>query len=456
MTMKHKLPLLLILIATLFFSCKKNQDEAQPINVNIQLGVDQSKVWFEVPYENAEITLINKANNSKYSLKANHAGQVTVESIVPGIYSINVSLKITAAEFTTLTGTARENDYYLNYSLDNQSYFDNATAKIQLINSETIGGFVIKQVYYAGSNASSGAIFRDQFIEIYNNTSEILYADSLMVAVVYGKINKNTDNYSLANNQYDWSKSVGMVAIGNANEDYVYVKALFMIPSDGTGKKYPVLAGKSIVIAQTALDHTKPYSTNAGTTQSIANPDLTVNLANADFEVWMYPYEQKLEPGRTMYTSDVRNPNVANMETYFATGMRDMVFNPQGKDSYAILKVDKTFNLNSLPAYAIPTVTAPTASTVKYPQLPAKYIIDAVEIEAVVSTDQTPRRLAMAYDSGAAAVSGGPYSSQSIIRKTAKTVGGRRVLKDTNNSRSDFGFLTKANPSKDNASFLDN
>lgn len=453
--MKQKLPILFILLVTIIASsCKKNQEESKPINVNVQLSVDPTKVWFEVPYEKAEITLINKANNSKYTLKSNHQGQVALESIVPGTYSINVSLKITPDEFATLTGTTRENDYYLNYSLDNQSYFNNTDVKISLINSEVIGGFVIKQVYFAGSNTSSGAITRDQFIEIYNNTSETLYADSLLVAVVYGKPGKTTDNYSLANNQYDWSKSVGINYTGNANDNYIYAKALFMIPSDGTGKKYPVLAGKSIVIAQTAVDHTKPYASNTpGTTIGIINPELTVNLANADFEVWLYPYEQKVQPGRTMFASDIRNPSVPNMETYFATGMRDMVLNPQGKDSYAILKVDKTFDLNNLPAYAIPTVTTITSATTLYPQIPAKYIIDAVEVEAVITSDQTPRRLPMAYDSGAIAITGGPYSSQSIIRKTAKTVAGRRILQDTNNSRADFGILTKANPSKDNASF---
>lgn len=455
--MKQKLSILFIVFAILFAtSCKKNQEETKPVNISIQLSTDPTKVWFEVPYENADITLINKANNSKYTLKASHQGQVALESIVPGVYSINVSLKITAAEFTTLTGIARETDYHLNYSLDNQSYFNNADVKIQLINSETIGGFVIKQVYYAGSNTSTGAIIRDHFIEIYNNTSETLYADSLLVGIIFGKNNKNSDNYSLPNNQYDWSKSVGITYTGNANDNYVYLKALFMIPSDGTGKKYPVLAGKSIVIAETAIDHTKPYTTNNGTTQSIVNPDLTVNLANADFEVWMYPYEQKVQPGRTMFASDVRNPNVPNMETFFATSMRDMVLSPQGKDSYAILKIDKTVNLNNLPSVAIPTVTTITSTTTMYPQLPAKYILDAVEVEAIISSDQTPRRLPMAYDSGAIAITGGPYSSQSIIRKTAKTVGGRRVLQDTNNSRSDFGVLNKANPYKDNASFLGN
>lgn len=454
--MKQKLPLLFILFATLIAtSCKKNNEEAQPVNINIQLSVDPNKVWFEVPYEKAEITLVNKANNSKYSLKSNHQGQVAVESIAPGNYSINVSIKITPTEFAALTGTTRENDYYLNYSLDNQSYFSNTNVKIALINSEVIGGFVIKQVYYAGSNTVSGAITRDQFIEIYNNTSETLYADSLLVVVVFGKNGKATDNYSLPNNQYDWSKSVGIKYTGNANDDYIYAKAIFMIPSDGTGKKYPVLPGKSIVVAQTAVDHTKPYSSNTpGSTIGIVNPDLTVNLANADFEVWLYPYEQKIQPGRSMFASDIRNPNVPNMETYFATGMRDMVLNPQGKDSYAILKVDKTVDLNNLPAYAIPTVTTITSTTTLYPQLPAKFILDAVEVEAIIASDQTPRRLPMAFDSGAISITGGPYSSQSIVRKTAKVVGGRRVLQDTNNSRTDFGVAAKANPYKDEASFF--
>lgn len=445
----------MLVMTILASSCKKNNEESKPVNVKIQLSVDPVKVWFEVPFEKAQITVINKANNSKYDVKANHQGQVNLQNISPGAYSINISIKITADEFFTLTGTHRDSEYYLNYSLDNQAYFNDSDVNIKLINSDVIGGFVIKQIYYAGSNTATGASFRDQFIEIYNNTSETLYADSLVIAFVYGKANKSTDNVSLSNNQYDWSKSAGITFTGNANEDYIYAKALFMIPSDGTGKKYPVLPGKSIVVAQTAVDHTKPYRTNGDKTQDIINPDLTVNLNNADFEVWMYPYEQKVEPGRTMYASDVRNPSVPNMETIFATGMRDMLLTPQGKDSYVILKFDKSINLASLPQVAIPTVTTPTATTTRYPQIPAKYILDAVEIEAVIAADQTPRRLPLRFDSGAASVTGGPYSSQSVVRITQKTVGGRRILQDTNNSRVDFKILNKANPNKDNASFID-
>ncbi|MCH5715179.1 DUF4876 domain-containing protein [Niabella hibiscisoli] len=56
-------------------------------------------------------------------------------------------------------------------------------------------------------------------------------------------------------------------------------------------------------------------------------------------------------------------------------------------------------------------------------------------------------------DATGAFVTGGQYSSQSLIRKITKTVDGRRILQDTNNSANDFETKTKADPSKLDASF---
>lgn len=455
--MKNKITLFtaLFLIGISIVSCKKDKIENQPVNIELQLKVDESEVWFTVPFQNAEVVLINKANNSSNQLTVNQSGKVVLNNLSPGLYSINVSLKITPDEYLALTGQSRENDFYLNFSADNQSFYEDKQIELNLITSETIGGFVFKQIFYAGSNTSRGAGIRDHFLEIYNNSSETLYADSLLIVVGYGKTNNNIDEFSLANRQFDWSKSLNMTATDNANEDYVYAKAIFMIPSDGTGKKYPVEAGKSIILAQSAVDHTSNYTNNSGNVIGVQDPSLTVNLSMADFEVWLYPYEQKIQPGRTMFASDVDNPDVPNVETYFATGMRDLVLTPQGRDSYLLLKVDNSVNLDNLPSFAIPTVRTLTESTTLYPQLPAKFVLDAVEVEAPVSADRIPRRLPLKLDAGAASVEGGPYSSQSIVRKTQKLVNGRRVLQDTNNSSQDFVTLEKADVSKTNSSFKD-
>lgn len=451
MNTKHLLLSIIIFLG--LQSCKKDLDEVQPIDVSFQLTVDQNEVWFTVPYEEAVISLRNNTNNSTYTLESDAQGLIALTSVVPGSYTINVSLTITSQEYQTLTGTPREGDLILVYTIDNLPLYANQTVPIQLESTEILGGFVIKQIYYAGSHTTQAANIRDQFIEIYNNSSETLYADSLLIAIIYGKTGTGTDDYSLSNNQYDWSLSIDMTTTGDANTDYIYTQALFMIPSDGTGTRYPVASGESIVIAQTAVNHSGSYVNNTGNIIGAQRPELTVDLSNADFEVWLYPYEQSILPGRTMFANDVDNIDVPNVDVFFATGMRDMILNPQGRHSYAILKVDNTVDLNNLPAYALPTVRTITESTTKYPQLPARFILDAVEIEAPVSADIRPRRLPIRFDSGAASVPGGPFSSQSVLRKTQVVLNGRRILQDTNNSTNDFTHLGVANPYKNNNSF---
>lgn len=453
--MKNKINylVLLFLFSITFVSCQKKSIENAPVNIELQLTVDENEIWFDVPFQNANVVLTNKSNNVTNQLEADASGKILLNNIAPGLYSINVSLKITPQEYLALTGQSRDTDFFLNFSADNQSFYEDKKLDLNLITTDVLGGFVFKQIFYAGSNTSRGAGVRDHFIEIYNNSSETLYADSLLIVVAYGKTNNNVDEFSLPNRQFDWSKSIGMTAQGDANEDFIYAKAVFMIPSDGTGKKYPVAPGNSIILAQSAVDHTSNYMNNSGNLIGVQDPSLTVDLSQADFEVWLYPYEQKIQPGRAMFASDVDNPDVPNVETFFATGMRDLILNPQGRDSYVLLKVDNEINLENLPSFPIPTVRNVSSSTTLYPQLPTKYVLDAVEVEAPVSSDRIPRRLPLKLDAGAASVEAGPYSSQSIVRKTQKMVNGRRILQDTNNSAQDFVTLQKADVSKSNTSF---
>jgi len=453
--MKAKLFLFISLLGIGLSACKKESEVTKPIDLTLNLSVDPAQISFPVPYEKATVEIINKTNNEKYAGKPSSNGQVVFSGIVPGTYSVNVSMTLSAAEFTELSGIAREEDYHLNYAIDNQSYLENSSVDMKLITSEVIGGFVFKQIYYVGSSTKDGALFRDLFVEIYNNSNTALYADSLCFGLVLGKINTTKTDFLLPNLQYDWSQSIGMLQNGDANNDYVYAKAIFMIPSDGTGRKHLVQPGQSLVIAGTAVDHTKPYVLNNGKEQTIGNGALTVDLSKADFEVYLYPYDQKVNPGATKFASDVDNPQVPDMETIFATGMNDLVMNPQGKESYILFKSGGKADPNQFPKYANPETRTITASTNKYPQIPLSYVVDAVEVAASVEKDKTARRLPLKHDAGSISVDGGQYSSQSIVRKTKTTVNGRRILKDTNNSTADFGVLPKADPSKAAASFID-
>ena len=454
--MKTKLLFFFLTAACLsMLACKKDLQQTRPVNFSLQLQVDADEISFEVPFELANVSLTNTINNESYTASPDASGKVTFESLVQGTYNLNIGLTLDAETYSELSGVHSDTPLSLNYSGDNLQIMENKNLEVTLIAGSAIGNWVIKQVYYAGSDTRDGAVFRDQFIEVYNNSNELLYADSLGIALLYGAIRNEPTEFSLPNNQYDWSKSMGMQADGDANTDYVYAKGLFMIPSNESGQLYPVQPGESIVIAQSALDHTKPYTLNSGRDQTIGDANLTVDLSEAQFEAHLYEYEQSIEPGRSMFPSDVDNPAVPNLIVFKANGMRDMMLTPQGRDSYALFKVPSGIKIEDLPAYAVPTEREITDASTLYPQLPITYILDAVEVEAPIQADKLPRRLPLSLDAGAVSVSGGPYSSQSIVRKTQKIVNGRRILMDTNNSAVDFGVLPKADPSQTAASFID-
>src|SRR5690606_18853036 len=85
-------------------------------------------------------------------------------------------------------------------------------------------------------NTTQGASFRDHFIEIYNNSNEVLYADGLYIATLEGNTNSTLTSYTLPTGQYDWSQSTGNNIGSAANTDYVYASNIIKVP--GTGTQY--------------------------------------------------------------------------------------------------------------------------------------------------------------------------------------------------------------------------
>lgn len=453
--MKTRLIYLSAISVLLVSSCRKDKDVIQPVSLNIQLETNPEEVSFDIPLEGAEVTLTNKANGSEYKATSNAAGQTIFSSLAPGTYTISALLTIDAERYTELSGNYTNQAVNFSYTLDNSSLLDDTNLTAVLALSSQVGDWVFKQIYNYGSNTSQGASFRDVFVEIYNNSNATLYADSLFFAISYGKINNNAGSYLQENLQFDWSQAIGMTGPGDANKDYIYAKAVYMIPSNSSGNRYPIEPGRSIIIAQTAIDHTKPYVAVDGVEIGIGNADLTIDLSQADFEAYYYPYEQIVQPGRAPYRFDVDNPDVTDVHILHSSGMRDMLLNGQGRESFVIFKAPAGVDPTALPMYAVPTDRAPSTSTNMYQQIPVSYILDGVEVAHPIASSRLPRRLPVSIDAGFTFAPAGQYSGQSLVRKTKETINGRRVLQDTNNSTVDFGYLEKADPSKGNSSFID-
>ncbi len=445
----------LILVAA---SCKKDLGSvAEPVNLTVKIAYDADATVLGLSKENAIIKINNLTSGTVNEARTNASGIATFASIAPGSYTVTASITIKAADYSTSSGTVVTEDVVFNGNLTGQAVTNAVTEITVPLTTGRLGNWVFKQIYYGGSNVTTGASFRDQFFEIYNNSTETLYADSLYFAQVFG-VNNTTVNAGrpgyLSNNQYDWSQAIGNTA-ARANEDYVYVRSVYMIP--GTGKQYPVKPGESIIVAQTGLNHTASYTMNDGTVQSVTNPALTVDLSKADFEAYLVDYKRATYTGSgtfTPYKWDVDNPAVSNIGVVYVASGNDMILDNLGRDGY-VLYQPKDINPRNLPYYPAPTETVVNAATTLYQQIPVRYIIDAVETQRVVESQRVPKRLQNSLDAGPTNVTGGEYTSQSLVRKTKRTTGGRRILQDTNNSANDFVTKAKADPSKTASSFVD-
>ncbi|RZK26656.1 MAG: DUF4876 domain-containing protein [Flavobacterium sp.] len=435
--------LFLIILTTVFFACKKDESgNVQPVSVDLQVSMDNALSSYNFPLSNIEIKLTNLTNGQVNTAKTDASGKINFGSIIPGNYDVQAVLNIPAADYSTITGTASAGDVVFNGLLKATTINVNTKQLAITIKAGRIGDWVFKQIYYAGSSTSSGASFRDCFVELYNNSNEVLYADSLYFAQVFG-INTRSSaidyskNYFRSNGQFDWGKSIGNT-ISKANEDYIYTKNLFMIP--GSGKQYPVQPGTSIIIASTAINHKAPFTGADGVSVTVKDPSLTVDLSKADFEVNLNGVV-----GINPLSSDIDNPAVPNM-TVVSAADRDLIFQAGGRDAFAIFKTSDV--VTSYGKYPSPDVVTITASTDLYYRVPSKHIIDAVETQPPVAANQFPKKLENILDASYTFVSKGQYNSQSLIRKTAKTVGSRRILQDTNNSNTDFSELERADASK--------
>jgi hypothetical protein len=348
----------------------------------------------------ATITLTSVTDNSVKTATTNANGDAIFSDVLPGEYSISASRILTAAEALPLTGISSATT--LNAILNSATVISSQNPTFELkLQGSAVGGFVIKEVYYTGSKtASGGNYFSDQFIEIYNNSTDTLYLDSLYIADISGAsglINPTT-----------------LPTPFNTDSENSYANSVWQIP--GTGKQHPLAPGRSIIIAQDGVNHK----------DATLNPESPVDLSNADWETFNERPDNR----------DADAPNVPNLERVYFTGGFDWLITVFGP-AVVIFKGDFT-KLEQVPIPGANPVIAPRI------KIPNNIVIDGAEFLRD-GTSASFKRLPAAVDAGFS-FADGTYTKQSLRRKTSTTINGRRVLQDTNNSTADFELITTPTP----------
>ncbi|MDX9882189.1 MAG: DUF4876 domain-containing protein [Prolixibacteraceae bacterium] len=378
--------LLFFSLLLLSASCIQEPDyQGYPVDILVDFGEN-------IPEEGkagARVSLFNQLKSYTLELTTDWEGKVRFLSIEPGFYSI------------TVIHSFRVGGVMVHYNgLKDIAVFDAVSALIRVEGSST-NAFVIREFYYSGSRTPGGKTYpSDQYVEIFNNTGELQYADGLSVL----------EHESYATGDNFWK---------NIN-DTIVVKMVWTIP--GNGAQVPVGPGKSIVLACDGINHKDDPN---------GNPLSPVNLGNADFEFYVYSDTNK----------DIDSPTIPNLiEDLFVFRGNDVSFHVTGGSALAIAKIpgetpeERTAYINR---HLVSKETVSGPGTRYYMKVATKYILDAVEVtwdEAHAVYKRFPVNL----DAGYTYIVSGSFSGKCIRRKIKEIVNGRAVYQDTNNSTEDF------------------
>ena len=398
--MKPKFILLLSFL-TLLTSCMDFDDATQPISVKVQVQMPDALKGADVSGHN----IIMNLGGQTISAKTEADGVASFKDIVPDVYDISTSWKMSPYEYVKLTGEKLEEwEYKYNFSIS-------ANKSSQILTKEgeqlTLNAKVshdqpilISKVYYAGSKDNNNKNYlAGKYIELYNNSDEDYDASGLYIALMESE---STIAYT-----------PGQV------KDTIFAKQVFRIPAD---KAFVVEPGGSVLIVNSAIDH------------SGQGPNER-NLLSADFEA-------KDKQGKT-----TNNPNVPELQlvysTYSLISQLNMV--QSGPCSVIIFSTSEDV-LNWPTAYAY----GKTKGSL-FMKIPTSSVIDGVDIlakKAQTGVDVNTKRLFDYIDAGYTninATSG--YNGEVVYRKIESTAtDGRKILKDTNNSQNDFDVTTDINP----------
>ncbi|UII25362.1 DUF4876 domain-containing protein [Fulvivirga maritima] len=426
----------------LFWACSDDDGEfITPVTHTINVNFNED--YGSIAAGGVTLTLNNIEDGRSYTATTTSAGAAEIE-VTPGNYTVNASLTMSADDYEQAFNKQTTGEVYFNTSTTISISETGVTSTDMILESGQVGDLLIKQLYFAGSDAKLGANFRDQFIEIHNNSNDIIFLDGLYIAQVKGATSTSgagKENY-LADGQYDWSLSAGQTDQTNANSGYVYLEEVLQIP--GNGSDYPLESGKSVIVAATAVNHKAPLvaeDKNGETvTYEVENPDLTVDLSQAQFEGYYADYQTSI--GQNPLTSDIDNPNSVNLNIIFKTFKgNDLILDTNGREAIVIFSATDE-ELNSWNRIPLPTVTNVSETTATFMQVPASFITDGVMCQNTDPSKQTPARLPNTIDAGDKAVIKGRQSSESIIRKVKSTDGDKVFYQDTNNSANDFEVLS--------------
>lgn len=261
----------------IWHACSENVTPPESMRLNLDITIIDTSGFTQSIYgttsvPDAKVYLNSVSYYNVYDTLTDSSGVASFNDILPDIYNIAVTRRLVTDYSTVLL-----NGQIVNTTISGGD--QNITLTVQSSKSSKI---IFNEIYYNGSIKNPiPYYFHDQFTELYNNSDDVIYLDSLIIADA----------------EYE---SIG--------DSYIHSVHAYMFPGDGDD--YPLEPGEMVIVAQDAINHSANNS---------------VDLSNAEFEY--YAYGQ----------SDVDYPATNMIQLHHKYGV-DFLYSV-GKDAIVLLKV---------------------------------------------------------------------------------------------------------------------
>ncbi|MCL3779074.1 DUF4876 domain-containing protein [Prolixibacteraceae bacterium JC049] len=361
-----------------------------PGNVSVTVNYPES-FSSSASKANIEVKIKGVTNTElEYKGKTNEQGVVVFSDLIVGTYKLVVDKSFTAEEAKGISGYS--NEIILNASKNDVVVVSENTINVTVdLKTQKMGGLLIKQMKFSGTEPR---YFKDEFVEIYNNANHDIYLDGLCLGAHHARNVERFDN----------------------DMENTYVGTVWQIP--GTGKEHLLKPGESVIIAETARDHT-------------VDNDNSLDLSGAKFETFVEGVDDidntkstNLIVKRTGH-SKVTSSFVKSMYQELHTKLEFVIFRVDDFDAL------KMFNCEEVGV----------TGNYLFTQIPNDKIIDAYAVKHFYYGV----KLTTAVDKGPLDDER-PVDNTAWIRKVSSEINNRKILKNTNDSSEDFELINKAVP----------
>jgi hypothetical protein len=374
-----------LLLTLTLGACKKSEIK----ETSLQLAVTTPATLTEAKIKSATITFKESNSNATFSSSSLVNNQLNI-NLPEGAYDVSLQgeiehvvngEKITSIIRGTKQGVIINGN---NFELDLSTFIYKGEEN-----------FVIKEIFFAGTETPQGKVYNgDKYFIIHNNSDKVLYADSLMIA------------------ESEYLTTTKRVYTPDVMATDFTSRSIVMVP--GNGKTYPIQPGKSFIVANNAINHLE-YNANS------------LNLTNADFELTL------------LSSINVDNPQVKDLENIVGT----MTMHNRGFKAYVIAKMKGTkaeFLTNQVYEFTYVNSANNITKVSGAYKIPNSWVLDAVNLSVAAEFNWlvTSPQLDMGWSFCGKVDSDKTRFGKSVVRKESNVVNGRVILQDTNNSTDDF------------------